>query len=462
MSGHTLRQVLSIMVAMGFLFSIGIVGCSPCGLLPIPGAEPEIVFWASEEVVPPGGCAMLHWEVHAAEEYTVFLDGREVGMEGEDEVCLQEPTTFELVVGVPGGPIKETVRIEVEGGVPPEEPPPGEPPPQEPSPEGPPPEGGPDVIVFEVHPDVVPQGGCAMLFWEVHPPGEWRVLLDGQEVLPLGEREECPQTTTTYELLVEAPGGPQERTVTLNIESGPGPEPTPPPPGPTATSPAAPPPPGPTPTSPAAPPPQSGADVWPSDLYPASQPQGVIWVRVVNNGPATLTSKKVSISGSVTRSTKTTPPSATGHNILPQEYTINLAPGQQQNINLGYQIDLNQYNYDFSVTVAAVDFTDPNAGNNTYTESFQAGAPPQTMATLVFENRTTDTVCYVYWRQTGQTSWGNDRLGPSEYVNSAGKRTWQIPAGTYDFRAEDCSKQYLGGATGVVVSGTYNWCIGVC
>jgi len=236
------------MVAMGFLFSIGIVGCSPCGILPIPGAEPEIVFWASEEVVPPGGCAMLHWEVHSAEEYTVFLNGREVGMEGEDEVCLQEPTTFELVVGVPGGSIKETVRIEVEGEVPPEEPPPGEPPPEEPPPQEPPPEGGPDVIVFEVHPDVVPQGGCAMLFWEVHPPGEWRVLLSGPEVPPLGEREECPQTTTTYELLVEAPGGPQGRTVTLHIEAGPGPEPTPPPPGPTATSP--PPPPGPTATSP--------------------------------------------------------------------------------------------------------------------------------------------------------------------------------------------------------------------
>jgi len=249
MRGHTLRQVLSIMVAMGFLFSTGIVGCSPCGILPIPGAEPEIVFWASEEVVPPGGCAVLHWEVDAAEEYPVFLNGQEVGMEGDDEVCLEEPTTFELVVAVPGGSIKETVRIEVEGEVPPEEPPPGEPPPQEPPPEEPPPEGGPEVIVFEVHPDVVPQGGCAMLFWEVHPPGEWRVLLDGQEVPPLGEREECPQASTTYELLVEAPGGPQMRAVTLSVEGAPGPEPTPPPPPPPGASPTIPPPPPPPPAA---------------------------------------------------------------------------------------------------------------------------------------------------------------------------------------------------------------------
>jgi hypothetical protein len=95
-------------------------------------------------------------------------------------------------------------------------------------------------------PDAIPQGACAMLHWEVHPP-EWPVLLNGQEVPPIGEREECPQATTTYELLVEAPGGPHMSMVTLHVEAGPGPEP-PPPAGPTPTSP--PPPPGPTATSP--------------------------------------------------------------------------------------------------------------------------------------------------------------------------------------------------------------------
>ena len=381
MSGHTLRRVLSIMVAMGFLFSIGIVGCSPCGILPIPGAEPEIVFWASEEVVPPGGCAVLHWEVHAAEEYPVFLNGREVGMEGEDEVCLQEPTTFELVVGVPGESIKETVRIEVEGEVPPEEPPPGEPPPeepppQEPPPEEPPPEGGPDVIVFEVHPDVVPQGGCAMLFWEVHPPGEWRVLLDGQEVPPLGEREECPQATTTYELLVEAPGGPQIRAVTLSVEGAPGPEPTPPPPpppGPTATSPAAPPPP-PTPTSQTAPPAASPiptpftTDLAITDLYADKLLNGTVYGRFTNRGPGNLVNVLVQVS---CQWAKTAYGATIGvmEQMGPRNMTITgpLSQNQTTPFSTYITVDLTQFWYDMTCTVQAP-INDPNTANNSYNE----------------------------------------------------------------------------------------------
>ena len=99
---------------------------------------------------------------------------------------------------------------------------PGEPPVEQP------PEGQRlEVINLMVEPDVIPPGGCAMLHWEVIPPGEWRVLLDGQEVPHIGEREVCPENTTPYELLVEAPGGPQVRTVTLHIE--PPPEEPPPP-----------------------------------------------------------------------------------------------------------------------------------------------------------------------------------------------------------------------------------------
>jgi tRNA A-37 threonylcarbamoyl transferase component Bud32 len=104
---------------------------------------------------------------------------------------------------------------------------PGEPPVEQP------PEGQRvEVINLMVEPDVIPPGGCAMLHWEVIPPGEWRVLLDGQEVPHIGEREVCPENTTLYELLVEAPGGHQVRTVTLHIEGAPPEEPPPPEEGP--------------------------------------------------------------------------------------------------------------------------------------------------------------------------------------------------------------------------------------
>jgi hypothetical protein len=98
-------------------------------------------------------------------------------------------------------------------------------------------------VMLVVDPDAIPQGGCAMLHWEIAPP-EWPVFINGQEVAPVGEREECPGATTRYELEVDAPGGPHQRTVTLHVEGGGEPE-SPPPSAATATSP----PPGPTPTA---------------------------------------------------------------------------------------------------------------------------------------------------------------------------------------------------------------------
>jgi hypothetical protein len=440
-----------------------LAGCAPCSILPIPGASPEIQFWAGQDMVEPGGCTLLHWQVSSGEQYPVFLDGRAVAAEGQEDVCLEQTETFELVVGAPSGSIREIVTVQVgsEG----QEPPPEEAPPEEPPPQEPGPEGGPEVVVLVVAPDVVAPGGCAMLHWEVVPP-EWPVLINGEEVTPVGEREECPSATTAYELTVDAPGGVGGKSVTLRVEgSGPGPEPTPPPPAqPTATTPppaqpttTTPPPAQPTATTPPA---ATGADVWPSDLYPDNQPQGNIWVRVFNNGPAAVTNKKVRISGSQTRSTKTSPPSASGYNIAATEYTINLAPGQQQNLNLGWQVDLSQYNYDFTVTVEAVGFTDPNLGNNTYEESFQYTAPTPTQATLVLKNNGANNVCYVHYvlSPAGANShWGVDKLG-SNCILPGGTHQWQVSAGTYDLIAYDGTHAaVLGQKLGVNITGTYNW-----
>jgi hypothetical protein len=219
------RQLGLLGLAVGVTLLL-LAACAPCSILPIPGGGPQIQFWASEGTVPPGGCTLLHWQVSSGEQYPVFLNGREVAPEGEEEVCLEEPTTYELVVGVPGGSVSQTVSIQVEGqseGPPPEEPGAG---------------GGPEAVVLVVAPDVIAPGGCAILHWEVQPP-EWPVFINGEELPPIGEREECPAATTTYELTVEAPGGVGGKSVTLHVEgAGPGPEPTPQPPAqPTATQP---------------------------------------------------------------------------------------------------------------------------------------------------------------------------------------------------------------------------------
>src|SRR4030042_4264929 len=104
------------------------------------------------------------------------------------------------------------------------------------------------------------------------------------------------------------------------------------PPGPTATAtPPGSPQPPPPPPPPA--PPGVTADASPTDLYPDTQPPGSAWVRITNNGPDTLTNHKVDVTVVETRSTLSVPPSAQSAQGPAVEYTLNLAPGQPQDIN---------------------------------------------------------------------------------------------------------------------------------
>jgi len=69
------------------------------GPSPAPGPA-EFVFWAADEVIAPGECTFLHWEVPGVE--FVRLDGPGFGSEellppsGEADVCLGESAFYEL------------------------------------------------------------------------------------------------------------------------------------------------------------------------------------------------------------------------------------------------------------------------------------------------------------------------------------------------------------------------------
>lgn len=213
----------------------------------------------------------------------------------------------------------------------------------------------------------------------------------------------------------------------------------------------------PTPTPPAqvippAPLPVTAADIVPTDLYPDNQPVGAMWVRITNNGPDTLTNNKVAITLSQSRSTFGNPPVVDGYTSPASEYTLNLAPGQTQTINLGAQIDTSHYRYDFTVTAAAVDFTDPNTGNDTYKESVEPVG-----ATLNLTNQSGAGIDSVYFTVSGDP-WGEDRLMPGEVVANGQTRTWLITAGTYDLRAY-IGDQVLDERLNVGISGTYDWTV---
>ena len=97
-------------------------------------------------------------------------------------------------------------------------------------------------------------------------------------------------------------------------------------------------------------------------------------MRITNNGPGTLSNNRVEVSGSGQAQ-----PVAGGSNALSlgaKEYTLNLAPGQTQAINLGWTVDTSKNKYDLNVIVKVKDFTDPNSTNNGYQETIAATTAP--------------------------------------------------------------------------------------
>jgi len=314
------------------------------------------------EAIPRGSCARLVWELPPDfdDDWSAFLEGEPIKRMGDRAICPEETTTYHLVVEAPDGPreFELTLRVAGLGG---EVSPGGKPRPEEPDGEFP--------IDFGAEPDAIPMGECASLFWRV-PEGEWTVIVDGQPVPTSGEAQVCPEGTRPYQLTVEGPGWARSAAVTIHVGEGAPPEPQA---SPQPTAPQAPPQPTPQQPQPGA---GLGVDVTPTDLYPDNQPQGTVWVRITNNGPGALSNNRVEVSGSGSAS----PLSGGGSQPLSftaQEFTLTLAPGQTQTINLGWPIDTSKYSYVFNVIVKVKDFTDPNSANNGYQEQLAGSTQPQ-------------------------------------------------------------------------------------
>jgi hypothetical protein len=288
-----------------------------------PPDEVQIRFDADRTSLQLGQCATLEWSVEGG--FGVELNGQRVERSGTKQVCPEETTVYRLDVGAGEAIERREVTIAVSGAA------------------GPPEEEPVEVSVsIEVVPDAIAPGGCATLIWEVTPAGNWTMLLDGQLVSATGEQEVCPARTKTYELLVGAPGGGIVRNASVHVV-----EPEKEPPAPVA--------PGPQEPSP----PQGGADTQPTDLFPQ---KGTIWTRITNNGHDTLSNDKVEVTISGCGAGK--------------QYALNIAPGQTQTIDTGCQATTGSHSY--TVSVIAIDFTDPNGANNTYSETlvWEGGAPP--------------------------------------------------------------------------------------
>lgn len=332
--------------------------------------EPVIEIAAEPDAVEPGMCAVLRWWAALPGVEFALLNGEDVPAEGERKICPAETMTYVLSVESAEGSFEKSVTVHVGPG----------------RREGPPEEGGPVPIEFIADPDAIPRGSCTRLRWNVGVP-EWKVIVDGQEVAPQGEKEVCPHDTRTYELLVEAPGEPQRAEVAVHVlgEEPSQPQEPPPPPSPPAVTPQPPqplpqtpqpaqpppPPPGPAPTAP------NTVDLAVTDLYADNLPKGKIHVRITNHGPATLTNAKAELKcGNVGTPLGNQP--AWSHVESPKDITLNLQPGQTVTMQTNMTVDTTQYKYDAWCAVWPKEHTDPNQNNNKYSETIAStGGPAQ-------------------------------------------------------------------------------------
>jgi hypothetical protein len=403
-----------LLVAIAIVSLLSAIGC---GLLPIPGTEPEIQFAARSYVIELGECTYLEWGVHGAEDYPVFLDGEQVGSSGSVRVCPEETTMYELVVGAPGGPHEERVVVQVQSGpgqvitstplptgtTPPSPaeatatPPPPTvpvatataPPPAPPAatPTPPPPAQPPSISYFRANGTAgsitVNPGTTVTLSWE------WQRVSEGYldpgntplacPAMPCAYQV-TPSGTTTYNLRAVNAAGSDTETVTVNVAS--------PPPLNFTFSPTSGPP---------------GSDV---ELYLSRAVEGVtvyfggrVLPKVVLDGGSRL---RVTIPGDATSA------------YFELQWDGQSASASQQ----------------FVVTA------------------------PST--TLILHNNTGVIIWYVYISPSTEATWGEDRLG-AEVVAAGATFSWTLDPGHYDLRAEGSDHNVLHTQWDANIVGTYHW-----
>jgi hypothetical protein len=80
-------------------------------------------------------------------------------------------------------------------------------------------------------------------------------------------------------------------------------------------------------------------------------------------------------------------------------------------------------------------------------------------ATLTLYNDAGEAVCRVFIVPAGSASWGEDQLGGAEFVDPGENRSFSIPQGRYDVKAEDCEGNVLDRQENVLVEGMSAWLI---
>jgi hypothetical protein len=299
----------------------------------------HILFGADRTYLQPGQCAMLQWHVEGG--FVVQLNGLQVKRSGQEQVCPLHTTPYELTVDTGATVERREIVIEVQGS--------GQAP-AGPAPKNPQPQPGVS-IDFRADRVNLTAGSCTTLRWDVEHAKE--VYLDGQGVVGHSSKKVCPAATRTYVLHVLHSGGTSDRKLSIQVSGG--------------GAPAKPQPSG-----------KLQADLAVTDLYADKLPQGAVWVRVTNNGPATLTNAKIEMKCNA-QGQPLGGQKPWQHIESPWLHTVNLQPGQTATFKTKMTVDTNKYSYNVTCSVGVLQgaaFGDPNSSNNSYSEAIASQAKP--------------------------------------------------------------------------------------
>ena len=78
---------------------------------------------------------------------------------------------------------------------------------------------------------------------------------------------------------------------------------------------------------------------------------------------------------------------------------------------------------------------------------------------LTLINNSGEEVYYVYISPVTDDTWGDDWLGSTETIPSGSRRTFSVPPGDYDLRADGSSQTALVEEYEVTISGDMTWTI---
>ncbi len=176
----------------------------PTPVPPTPAPVPQISFYAEPTVIDAGQCSTLFWRTGNVRAVWVYPVGANyqnfpVPGSGSRQECPSVSTTYELRAQLYDGSVElRQAQVNVNTAAAP-------------------------IIEFSAEPTGIQQGQCTTLRWRVENVSAVWVYPQGADyrnypVAGVDSRQECPPSTTTYEMRVQLrSGGTEFRTVTVDV-----------------------------------------------------------------------------------------------------------------------------------------------------------------------------------------------------------------------------------------------------